>query len=185
MSFLFIGIICGGLPVLYNKSTVEKRNKVDILFVIIGLIIVWIMSAEPAVTTALMTTRDFMSAVFLFIAGIISAIALILPGISASFMLLTIGLYSVTLNAINNWDILFLIPLGLGAVLGTLATARTIEKLLQRYPSKAYMLILGFVIGSLKPVFPGIPQGLSLIYSGGAFVIGFILVYFISKADVE
>lgn len=185
MKFLFIGIICGGLPVLYKKSTVKKRSKVDILFAIMGLIIVWIMSAEPAVTTALMTSRDFMSAVFLFIAGIIIAIALVLPGISASFMLLTLGLYSVTLNAINNRDIIFLIPLGLGVVLGTLATTRTIEKLLQKYPSKVYMLILGFVVGSLMPVFPGIPQGISLVSSAVAFVVGFIIIHFISKADVE
>ena len=185
MSFLFIGIICGGLPVLYKKSTVEKRSKVDILFAIIGLIIVWIMSSEPAVTTALMTSRNFMSVVFLFIAGIIIAIALILPGISASFMLLTLGLYSVTLSAINNRDIIFLIPLGLGVVLGTLGTARTIEKLLQKYPSKVYMLILGFVVGSLMPVFPGVPRGISLLSSVAAFVVGFILIHFISKADVE
>lgn len=35
------------------------------------------------------------------LAGIIIAVALILPGISVSFMLLTLGLYGVTLNAIN------------------------------------------------------------------------------------
>jgi putative membrane protein len=184
MRFLFIGIICGGLPVLYKKSTVKKRSRVDILFALIGLIIVFLMSAEPSVTTALMTSRDFKSIIFLFVAGLIIAVALVLPGISASFMLLTLGLYSVTLNAINNRDILFLIPLGLGVILGTLATTRTIEKLLQKYPSKVYMLILGFVIGSLIPVFPGIPQGLGLVSSALAFIIGFIIIHLISKAEV-
>lgn len=185
MRFLFIGVICGGIPVLFKKARAGKKDKWDFLMLIIGFVIVILMSAEPAATTTFATAGNITSIIFLFIAGIIMAIALILPGISGSFMLLTLGLYSVTLNAINNRTMIFLIPLGLGVVVGTLGTAKTIEKLLEKYPSKTYMLILGFVVGSLIPVFPGIPQGFSIISSLAAFLIGFIIIRWISKKDIN
>lgn len=184
MRFFFIGVIFGGVPVLYKKSTEGKKDIKDILFLIIGFIIVLVMSIEPTATTTLATEKGIMSMIFLFIAGIIIAIALILPGISASFMLLTLGLYNIFLNAINTKNIAFLIPIGLGIVLGTLGTARTIENLLKKQPRKTYMLILGFVLGSLIPVFPGIPQGLTIVPSVMALIVGFLLINWISKKEL-
>ncbi|MEG0771752.1 DUF368 domain-containing protein [Clostridium sp.] len=184
MRFFFIGVICGGVPVLYKKSTEGKKDIKDIIFLILGFVIVLVMSMEPAATTTLAMGEGIMSMVFLFIAGIIIAIALILPGISASFMLLTLGLYNIFLNAVNTRNIGFLIPLGLGVVLGTLGTARTIENLLQKQPRKTYMLILGFVLGSLIPVFPGIPTGLTAVASVVALIIGYLLIHWISKREI-
>jgi putative membrane protein len=185
MGFFFIGVIFGGIPVLYKKSTSGgKRNLKDIIFFVIGFVVVLLLSSEPAATTTLATSQGIMSIIFLFIAGIVLAVALILPGISGSFMLYVLGLYSVTLSAINTRNIPFLIPLGIGVVIGTLGTAKTIEKLMEKYPGKTYMLILGFVLGSLLPVFPGIPQGLSIISSVVALVLGFILINWLSKKEI-
>lgn len=186
MSFLFMGVICGGIPVLYNKAAEGKRDYKRWIFLVVGFVIVMLMSAEQAATTTLATSQGLISIVFLFIAGIVMAIALILPGISGSFMLLTLGLYEVTLSAINTRNIPFLIPLGLGVLVGTLATTRGIESLLHKYPGKTYMLILGFVAGSLIPVFQevGVPQGFTIATSIAAFVIGFIIIRWISKKDI-
>lgn len=184
MSFLFIGVICGGVPVLFNKARKGKKDKWDFLVLIIGFAIVLLMSAEPAATTTYATSGNITSIIFLFIAGIIMAIALILPGISGSFMLLTLGLYDVTLNAINTRNLVFLVPLGLGVVVGTLATTKVIEGLLQKHTTKTYMLILGFVVGSLIPVFPGIPEGFSIISSLAAFIIGFLVIRWMSKREI-
>lgn len=184
MRFLFIGVICGGIPVLYKKSTSGKKNKGDLLFLLISFVIVILMGSDPASTTTLAKSQGILSIIFLLIAGLVVSIALILPGISASFMLLTLNLYDVTLNAVNNRNVLFLIPLGIGIVIGVLGTTRAIENLLKKYPSKTYLLILGFVIGSIIPVFPGIPQGISIVTSLIAFVIGFIAIRYISQREM-
>lgn len=185
MRFLFIGVICGGIPVLFKQARAGKKDKWDFVMPLIGFCIVLLMSSEPAATSTFATAGGFTSVIFLFIAGIIMAIALILPGISGSYMLLTLGLYDVTLNAINNKILVFLIPLGLGIIVSTLATAKTIEKLLKNYPSKTYMMILGFVVGSLIPVFPGIPEGFSMIASIAAFIVGFLAIRWISKKEID
>lgn len=184
MKFLFMGIIIGGLPVLYRKSReLGKRDYKDFIFLIIGFATVLLMSAEPQATTTMATSKGLISMVFLFIAGIVIAVALILPGISGSFMLLALGLYGVTLNAINTLNIPFLIPLGLGVLVGTLATTKIIEKLLQRYPGKTYMLIIGFVVGSLIPVFPGMPSSVHILTSIATFIIGFLAILWLGKAE--
>lgn len=188
MRFLFMGVIIGGLPVLYRKSTSSgKKHMTDYLFLLIGFVIVLLMSIEPKAVTTLATSFGIWSFIFLFIAGIILAIALVLPGISGSFMLLALGLYDVTISAINSRDIPFLIPLGLGVIAGTLGTTKAIEKFLQKYPVKTYMLIIGLVIGSLISILRedlpvGVqPSGLEFVYSAVVFVIGFITIFWLGK----
>lgn len=182
MQFLFIGVILGGLPTLFKKSSsVGKRVASDFIYLVLGFVIVLLMSSEPAAVTEMATSQGLLSTLFLFFAGIIIAIALVLPGISGSFMLLALGLYSVTLGAINDFNIAFLIPLGLGVVVGTLGTTKLIETMLHKYPSKTYMLIIGFVLGSLISVFPGIPENGQLIASIITFTVGFLTILWLGK----
>lgn len=183
MQFLFMGIIIGGLPVLYRKSVESgKRDKFDFVFLMLGFAMVLLMSAEPEAIDIMAASQGALSMILLAAAGVIIAIALILPGISGSYMLLILGLYGTTLNAINTMKIQFLIPLGLGIAAGTLATTKIIEYFLQKYPSKTYMLIMGFVAGSLIPVFPGIPEmGVSLTASITAFIIGLLTILYMGQ----
>lgn len=182
MQFLFMGIIIGGLPVLYRKSATSGKGDIkDVIFLILGFVIVLLMSAEPAAVVNMATARGILSVIFLFFAGIIIAIALVLPGISGSFMLLILGLYEITLNAVNTFNIPFLIPLGLGVAAGTFGTAKVIERFLQKYPDKTYKLIIGFVLGSLVQVFPGIPVSSQLIASALALIIGFLAIFWLGR----
>jgi putative membrane protein len=96
-------------------------------------------------------------------------------------MLLVLGMYEITLNAINTLNIPFLIPLGIGLALGTFGTAKIIERFLQKHPRKTYMLIIGFVVGSLAEVFPGIPTGWQLPVSVVLFLAGFALMFMLGK----
>lgn len=186
LQFLFIGIIVGGIPVLFRKARDTKvKKKSDFLFIILGFIIVMLLCKDPAVTTSLATSQGISSMIFLFLGGIVLAIALVLPGISASFMLLTLGLYEITLSAINNLNLLFLVPLGAGVLVGTLATTKLIENMINKYPSKTYMTIIGFVIGSLIPIFDGIPKDINIFVSVLVLIIGFIPIYIIGKLGIE
>lgn len=185
MQFLFMGVIIGGLPVLYRKSMASgKWSTKGVIFLVLGFAIVLLMTAEPEAVVDMATTHGVLSLLFLFIAGIILAIALVLPGISGSFMLLVLGLYQLTLNAINTFNIPFLIPLGLGVAAGTFGTAKVLEKFLKKYPHETYMLIIGLVLGSLVQVFPGIPTGYQILASAIAFIAGFLVIFWLGKKGV-
>lgn len=183
--FLFMGVICGGIPVLYKQATEDKVKIQNIIFMIIGFVIVLLLSKDQASTETLANPEGIGSIFLLFIAGIVMAVALVLPGISGSLMLYVMGLFDITMTAINTRNIPFLVPLGLGVVVGTLATTKIIEALLKKYPTKMYMLILGFVAGSVIQVFPeeGFPTGLHILTSIITFAVGFILIRIMSKKE--
>ncbi len=209
MRFLIMGIIVGGLPLLWRKAqeggkvpagnsstgvkgasagkkgaSVSKstgRSGWDYAFLLLGVAIVLLMSLEPESLIQSTTDRSFLSYLLLLVAGFIIAIGLVLPGISWSFMLLVLGMYEITLNAINTLNIPFLIPLGIGLALGTFGTAKVIERFLQKHPRKTYMLIIGFVVGSLAEVFPGIPTGWQLPVAVVLFLAGFASMFMLGK----
>ncbi|MGE5614924.1 MAG: DUF368 domain-containing protein, partial [Bacillota bacterium] len=185
MKFLFMGFIVGGLPVLYRKSvSTGKRGLFDLIFFFIGFAIVLLMASEPETVVNMASARGLLGFVFLIAAGLVIAIGFVLPGISTSFMLLVLGMYEITLSAINTVNIPFLIPLGLGVAGGTIGTTKILEKLLDKYPREMYLLIMGFVVGSLIEVYPGIPAGWQLPVSVAAFASGFGIMFLIGKKGI-
>ena len=119
-----------------------------------------------------------------FAAGVVVAVALVLPGISVSFMLLVMGMYDRVLQSVASLDLLSLVPLGLGLLAGILATTRTLERAMARFPRPTYLIILGFVLGSVLEVFPGLPGSIlewliCLVLAGG----GFSAVHLLSRRE--
>lgn len=182
MGFFFMGVVLGGIPTLYKRATRGGKKKNSIYYFLVGLIVAIVMTLKPGSIATVASGEGIGSFVFLFFGGIIIAVALILPGISASFMLLTLGMYEITLQAINSFNIAFLIPIGLGAVIGTLATTRALERVMAKHPQNTYMLILGFVLGSLIPIYPGVPGSVfSIVLCLVSFILGAVLIYNLGK----
>ncbi len=185
LGLFFIGVILGGAPLMYQKSKVESKTATrhwNWVYFLIGFIIVIIMGLEVNSSSPAITEVSWLSAVHLFVGGIVFAIALILPGISGSFMLLVLGLYQTLIVAAADMNVSVLIPIGIGTVAGTFLTARIIEWLLRTYPQPAYLLILGFILGSIFEIFPGWPTGIGQwLVSLFVFAGGFWFVWKTSK----
>ena len=106
----------------------------------------WITVAEPLAWGA-----DPLS---LFCAGAIAICAMILPGISGSFLLLLMGLYPTVIAAVKSLDIGFLAVFAAGCLLGSLAFAKLLHWLLQRFRAAALAFLTGLMLGSLNKVWP-------------------------------
>lgn len=182
LGYLFIGIILGGAPLMFRKATVNGFNKRSLLYVLLGIIIVLPMGGESTDNSTILTSLTLLNFIGLFAAGIIIAIALILPGISGSFMLLILGLYNTVINAVTELNVLILFPILLGGIVGTIGTAKIIEKLLDKYPEPTYMIIFGFILGSVFKVFPGY-GGLNSLIGIILGIIGFVLICYISRNE--
>ena len=100
-----------------------------------------------------------------------------LPGISFSHFLLLLGLYEKTLTAVKEMDLFFLVPLAMGVFLGILIFSKLLESVLDKYPKVSYLLILGFIIGSVAMIFPGLPKGGEIVLSMIAAPAGFLFIY--------
>ena len=160
--YFFIGAILGSVPMLCHKAQIRKFSPGLILFPLIGFAVV-----------------------------LIASIGLILPGISFSHIILLMGLYDTVVRVVNQMDIqgmIGLIPLAIGLVLGIILFTRIMEICMNKYPFAFYLMIFGFVIGSVadKEVFPGLPRtALEWILSLVTLIGGFLLMYFVSRKEAR
>ena len=179
VGYLFIGVILGGAPLMFRKATVKGFNKKSLVYLVLGMAIVLMMGTPNNDVSSIITSLSLFNFIWLFIGGVVVAVALILPGISGSFMLYVLGLYNTVITAVVEFNIPILIPIVLGGIFGTLLTARIIEVLLIKFPEQTYILIFGFILGSVFSVFPGV-DGLSSVIGVILGILGFIFTYYIS-----
>lgn len=181
MMFLFLGAILGSIPPLYRKVKVSRIRPVNMLVAFLGAFLGVLTMYLPEGVFELSDHFNLTNFMMLILAGIIIAIALVLPGISASYILLMLGMYDLTLMAIKGLNFLYLTPIVIGVLAGTFFTAGVIEREMKRHPQFTYMLIIGFMIGSLVEVFPGLPNGLEMIACVLTFSLGLCVILWIGR----
>jgi putative membrane protein len=91
---------------------------------------------------------------FLFISGAIAICAMILPGISGSFILVLLGKYQFLVSAVNQRDLMPLIWTALGCLVGIVSFAQLLSWLFRRYHDLTVAVLTGFMLGSLRKVWP-------------------------------
>ncbi|MEM6430544.1 MAG: DUF368 domain-containing protein [Deinococcota bacterium] len=142
---VFFGLIAASI-VTVRKRVSRWHPPTYIMFAVGTVIAFGLVGLTPASTpTALW---------FLFLSGFIAVCALILPGISGAFILVLLGKYQVILAAVNEFNIAIIAAVGLGAVSGLLSIARILRWTLARYHDITIALLCGFMLGSLRKVWP-------------------------------
>lgn len=142
-----------------------------------------LLSLVPAGNLAAGMDMGLLKILFLLAAGMVAAVALVLPGISVSYLLLLLGLYEETMKAIGSLDIAFLLPLGTGVILGILLSTKALEKAMVKCPQMTYLVILGFILGSVAEIFPGIPTGSGILPCILLFAAGFAVIWGMSRLE--
>ncbi len=183
VSYFFLGAVAGGVPMIYKTAGVKKFTLNAIIYPIIGIIMVLLIAIIPEGLFTPENTLTVGSAFLQIIGGIIVAIGLILPGISVSQLLLMLGLYSSILSALNSFDLLPFLPLAIGVLIGCLVSAKLMDKAMKKYPEPTYLIVFGFLLGSLTELFPGIPSGLNIPICIFTFVVGFCFIYFLQLLE--
>ncbi len=93
-----------------------------------------------------------------FLKGIVIGLGAIAPGLSGSILLVIFGLYQKTITAISTIfrnfkkNMKFLVPLGLGILLGIILFSKIIDWLLTTFEMQTRYAFLGFILGSI-PLF--------------------------------
>lgn len=91
---------------------------------------------------------------FLFGSGAIAICAMILPGISGSFILVILGAYSSVIGALKSFDLLRIVAFASGALTGLLGFSKGLGWVFRRHRELAMALLSGFLIGSLRKLWP-------------------------------
>lgn len=168
----FVFAFFGGLIIasIVAIGVQVRWSMISILTFIAGTVIAFIIVGLPSVGEQLGH-----SAPVLFFSGMIAICAMILPGISGSFILLILGQYDFILNAVRNRDILSLIAVALGAVIGILAFSRILSWLLKHYEHPTVAALVGFMLGSLRLIYDRMVQGAGADFGATNIAIAFAL----------
>jgi len=186
MHFLFTGAVLGSLPMLWKKTGTKKPSPKIIISALIGLASVFIIDFVPQLSSDSINIANgfgFTEIITFLISGIVLAFALILPGISFSHMLLVMGIYETFYEALNSFNIPFLAIIGISLLIGIALLVKVLAASMEKFPEISYAVISGFVVGSLKDLYIGLPTGWMIPVSILTLTGGFALVYAISLKD--
>ena len=185
MACFVVGAIVGGIPVIYRETKETKFSIWSLVFLAIGLVLVFGLAALPR--NGFENSGSGLGGVMIqFLAGILGALALILPGISFSSMLYMMGVYDFIWGAVGNRDVVALLPFGLGMIIGILFLTKFLDVAMTRFPHATYMIILGFVIGSIWDILkemPAAPAGVEIPVCIALMAAGFLIIYLLSRTE--
>ncbi len=101
----------------------------------------------------------------------------VIPGVSSTVLLMLLGSYETYLNAISIVNLSILIPMAIGLILGGYIFLKLIHFLIEHFFSQTYYTIIGFVLGSLVVIYPGI----SFNFTGLISIVSLIFSFLIGK----
>ena len=191
---LFIGLIVGGLPAVWQKVK-GKGIKVSYIlpFILFFGVVVGLAAIGEKEGAAADLSFSLWSVIRLFAVGIIASATMVIPGVSGSMMMLLMGYYNPIVSAIKNFVTALasfdmegilagcgvLVPMGLGIVVGIFAIAKLIEIIFEKFPIQAFWAIIGLIVASPVAIFllgdVGAITIIGVLTSIVTFVIGFFV----------
>ncbi|EOB9065181.1 DUF368 domain-containing protein [Staphylococcus aureus] len=193
--FFFGGLIIGIVPYLlkisnYKTSFTTKHYMMVIAGIAILIVITLMNNGDKHAGETLTLSTGLI--IKYFIAGMCASSAMLLPGISGSFMLLVFGVYGTVMLAIsevvklNFTGLPILLAVGFGVLAGFIISSKIIQYYLTHHKLMTFALIIGFVVGSLFAVFPGLPTNIVMWFvSLVVFIIGFIVSLTLGRITAE
>ena len=192
-NYIFLGLVLGGIPTLFKElkkgtdiKNIKERNINIYVFMAIGFAMMLGLYLLKVNGLGLRKVGyeelSVAMSIPLFLVGAIAAASMVIPGISGSMVVLILGYYELMTASISKLNMVFIIPFAIGILVGILAILRIIKYLLDNHYTKTYACIVGFVIGSLLMVFPGLPIGIiGYVITVICIIIGIMLSYMVEK----
>ena len=162
---LFLGVIIGGIPLLFRRVKGHEKEPTNIIVFLIAFALIIIMYVANANTNNIdLSNINIIGYIKMVIVAAISAAAMIIPGVSGSFMLMLFGYFEPIINTVKdlkNMSLLthnlsILIPFGIGVIVGILLISKVINYLLKHHEAKTFSAVLGFVIASIVTIVWGL-----------------------------
>lgn len=162
-SLFFVGLVIGGIPMLYSKVKGKKEVKQPssyLIFLLTFALVIFMACSSLIFGEGLkvsLSNMGFVNYLLLFLVGVIAAATMVIPGVSGSLVLMLLGYYYPVIAVIKEFtslknigsNILILGVFGVGVLLGIVLISKLIEFLFNKYETKTYFGVLGFIIASI------------------------------------
>ncbi len=164
-AMLFVGLISGSLPTVYEEASKGGIRPRD-----------WLASLAAfcvAATVGLLAKTSPLapqegSLVHLAVCGFVAGLCSMVPGMSVSMVLMMLGAYQTLLSAASRFDLPVIFVVGLCFGTGMVLFSRLTKRVFETHRSLGYAMVLGFMCGSLLAILPRLPE------STPDFVVGIV-----------
>ena len=174
IKFTFIGLVLGSIPAILKKIEKKEEYRFRYMFYMIVSMLIGFGMIFLENRIMINSCQEF-SFIYLIFAGICMSIGVVVPGVSSTIILMLLGVYSAYLTSISNLYIPILIPIGIGIGIGSLICIKIIKFLMDNYYIQTFYSIIGFTIGSVFVLYPGISFDLTGVVSVLCFLLGCII----------
>lgn len=185
--YAFIGLMLGTLPSVVkdcNKKGFKPHFLIPFGLTLSTTLIFTLLENH---TTAGSSSQTNLLLYILY--GAILGFGTIIPGISASFILIYLGAYETIIGAISDitnfsnlaYNLSIIIPACIGFGLSILLFAKLISFLFKKAYGITYYAILGFVIGSIVMIFPGLRFDFTGILSILLLILGCVSSLYLTR----
>lgn len=179
----FIGLIIGGLPILYKEIKGKESVGNGIVLLVSYVVIFFLAFGLKEGKAVSFESMNIINYLILFVVGIIAAATMVIPGVSGSMVLMIMGYYKPIIDVISDLtnfsnlghNMAVLIPFGIGVVLGIWLVAKLINFLFAKFKTKTFFGIIGFVLASVFIIIGKTPN---LIFNPINIIIGIVLFVF-------
>ncbi|WP_017622593.1 DUF368 domain-containing protein [Nocardiopsis chromatogenes] len=177
---VFFGLVLASVYVPYS-STLQRWRAGDYLLALVVAAVAFVLIGLPP-------SEIEPNPLIVAAAAAVAVSALVLPGMSGSLILLTLGLYTSTMDALNDRDLGYIGTFVLGALIGGALFVKLLQWLLDRHHHLAMVVMTGLLAGSLRALWPWqeedrsftapteVPFTVLLMAVGFALVVGVLLL---------
>lgn len=159
---LFIGLIVGSIPTIFEKVKAKKYSVSQIIAFFAGIVFIVSVPLFAKERVLLVQEIDLGLVITLFFLGIVAAATMVIPGVSGSLILLAFGYYIYIVALVKDFlkaiiffdkatlasNVFPILALAAGILIGVVLLAKLVEKLLKKRPKQVYSAILGMVCAS-------------------------------------
>ncbi|MDG4762905.1 DUF368 domain-containing protein [Solwaraspora sp. WMMD406] len=155
---LFFGLVLASVLVPISMIGKPWRGR-EVFAVVAAAVAAFVLTGLPAASID-------PSPPVVLIAAAVAVCALVLPGVSGSFLLLTVGLYEPTIEAVNDRDFGYLAIFAAGMIIGLTLFVKLLQWLLEHRRRVTLAVMTGVIVGSLRALWPWQTEDRGLLAPG-------------------
>lgn len=192
---LFMSLIAGSVPTVLEeakKDVIKKKYFIGTAIAFLFAITIgFLAKSDFAIAVDAANATSTTMRIYMPVCGAISGMMSMVPGMSISMLLMMFGIYEPLLTIANDimdatywfsagWftNVFIVATVGIAFVIGMMLFSNITKIVFKKYHSLGFLMVLGFMSGSVVSVFPGLPKGLlNWVLSIVAIVIGVSISY--------
>ena len=195
----FVGLVLGSIPLLVKRArSLPEDGKRWVKWLVaalcFGLVLAYSLLISPKDSSIAITTLSVAQFFRILATLALCSVAMILPGLSGSLMMMFFGVYNTIITAIADVNLLILLPIVLGTIIGVVLGSFILKWLLSHFGKTTNYSIVALVISSLLGVYvayviPKMAFDLMLIADIFALIVGvmagYLLCYVSQKQKIN